>query len=1071
MGLTFLNILQKQANEIPQQETFLFFNDFFDIDGQLTFASLDHAARKIAAALQRVTAIGDRVLIISSPTVEYMMALFGCFYAGVVAVPVYPPNKKNELLGVTQIKNTAAAAQVKVALVNYIDPLCQFDGVAQLEILSLLENNFVWREPDINADHLAIILFTSGSTGNPKGVMLSHGNLIYNMQLMAHHCQRSSKDLICIWLPHCHIAGIYLRLLAILLGTKAITLTPQKFLEQPLIWLRLISHYKATICAAPNFAYDLCSQHEVPLDMPLDLSSLTMAISGGEMVRGPTLDRFTDKFFPFGFRRQAFHPYYGLTETLCTTVPARGNPEKLVISRESLKIHLVVEQVNDDDAIELIGNGQPFADTVAIVNPNTLLQCSPDQIGEIWVSGKSVTSGYWNNPLATKELCHAYIVDTQQGPFCRTGDLGFFYNKDLYITGRHKELIIIRGKNYYPEDIEKIVLKCDSQSVIAACAAFSADIQNQEVLIVAVELKDVIDAMNSHSLVANIQKEISYQIGLHVHAFIFVKPSEFPRTATGKIKRSTCREKYLNGEWIPFNKSPEVHDTLSSLEELNNFDKDMLLSSVYMNDNNLLKSFLLSLFTQQCGPMNLDQPIADLGIDSVKAVFLMIKIRKTFDITLPYSVFYEEMTLSDLAETIKKMVQGNKTTVHIEYTDELKRLKEIIPKKLPPLSFETKNIFLTGGTGFLGGFLLADLLNTAESNIYCLLRGRTISEAKKRIQSTLSTTGQWDDSFSDRIFPILGDLSKTNFGLTDDDFSLLAEKIDLIIHNGADVNFVASYKALKNINVNSIFDIIKLSTCKKLKPVHFVSTLAVFNAPERYQHPLLKESDSLDTPDNLFSGYAQCKWVVEKILNAAKGGGIPITIYRPGLITGDSHSGFSHTDDFLCRFIKGCLQKGLFPDVDVELDMIPVDYVSKAIIGLIMNQASRNKVFHLTNPHPYSLSKLVIWLKNYGYGCQMISLDKWTEEMKNHLDATNALYPLLPFLVDSHPNYNKTILEMFNGKKLNHDNANVAQLLPDLKCQEISDILLETYVDFFIKKGFFEGVLKLRSKHYAKKSF
>jgi thioester reductase-like protein len=372
---------------------------------------------------------------------------------------------------------------------------------------------------------------------------------------------------------------------------------------------------------------------------------------------------------------------------------------------------------------------------------------------------------------------------------------------------------------------------------------------------------------------------------------------------------------------------------------------------------------------------------------------------------------------------------------------------------------EPDSIFLTGATGFLGAFLLHELLEQTRADIYCLIRSPNADEGTKRLQSKLESYSLWNETFRSRIIPVVGELSEPLLGLSEQQFRHLASQIDVIYHNGASVNFIYPYSQLKAANVLGTQEVLRLASLIKAKHVHFISTLSVFSSPAYSEVKVVKESDPLDY-SVLAGGYAQSKWVAEKLVMKARDRGLTVSIYRPGTITGHSQTGVCNTDDLLCRTIKGCIQLGRVVDLDMMLDMmvemIPVDYVSRAIVHLSRQKESRAKAFHLVNPHPMPVSDLVNWFRSVGYALEQVSYDKWRAELIDHAERSseNALHPLLPLFSEEIPSQEETELQ---EPQFDCQNTLDGLAGTDIVCPPVDTELLGTYFSYFMSCGFLDA--------------
>ncbi|MBD0387902.1 MAG: thioester reductase domain-containing protein, partial [Nostoc sp. C3-bin3] len=370
---------------------------------------------------------------------------------------------------------------------------------------------------------------------------------------------------------------------------------------------------------------------------------------------------------------------------------------------------------------------------------------------------------------------------------------------------------------------------------------------------------------------------------------------------------------------------------------------------------------------------------------------------------------------------------------------------------------EPKNIFLTGGTGFLGAFIIRELLQETNADIYCLVRAANAEEGKSKLQKNLEQYAIWQEEFTSRIIPIVGDLSLPLLGVGSEQFQTLATNIDTIYHSGALLNYVFPYSALKAANVLGTQEVLRLACQIKVKPVHYVSSVAVFESTA-YAGKVVKEQDEFNHWEGIYLGYSQTKWVAEKLVKIARDRGLPITIHRPPLISGDSKTGICNTHDFINLMTKGCLQMGSIPDVDYMLDMSPVDYVSKAIVYLSRQKESIGKAFNLQHPQPVSLKILVEWIRSFGYSVEMIPYEKWQSELINNVTSVdNPLYTLRPFLLERWSDEQLTIPDLYLQARRPHISCQDtlhALAGSSIACPPIDSQLFMTYTAYLIQSGF-----------------
>jgi phthiocerol/phenolphthiocerol synthesis type-I polyketide synthase C len=541
----------------------------FLVDGEgepqtLTNAELDVRARALAAILRERVPAGERALIVSPPGIDYVTAFFACLYAGVIAVPVYPPNPAllmrtlPRLLAV--IEDARPAVVLAPALIaSMADQLSEYaPALAELSWQSIDEVDDTladaWRHPGTTGSDIAFLQYTSGSTGQPKGVMLSHANLVANIQAISRLFVGDDPDSHgIIWLPPYHDMGLIGGLLTPAYATFSMTfMSPLAFLKHPLRWLRAISDFGGTISGGPNFAYDLCvSKIPEPDRAGLDLSTWRVAFTGAEPVRAETIDRFTDVYGPYGFRREAFYPCYGLAEaTLIVSGGARAAaPIVRELSATALAAHAAAAPIDSADTRLAVGCGPSLVEQrVVVVDPETRVRLEDGRIGEIWVSGPSVASGYWQRPQETEETFAAHLADTGEGPFLRTGDLGFVDGTELYVTGRRKDLIIIAGRNHYPQDIERTVEGCHPALRLGCGVACGVDAGREERLLIVHELESDPAKVDADEVFAAIRRVVADGHDVQVHDIVLVRRGSVPKTSSGKLQRRACRDAYLDGD-------------------------------------------------------------------------------------------------------------------------------------------------------------------------------------------------------------------------------------------------------------------------------------------------------------------------------------------------------------------------------------------------------------------------------------------------------------------------------------------------------------------------------------------
>jgi acyl-CoA synthetase (AMP-forming)/AMP-acid ligase II len=572
----------------------------------LSFAGLDQRARAIGAVLQQLGAAGQRALLLYPPGLDFVAAFFGCLYGGVVAVPAYPPRSARMLPRLLEIARDArpAVALTTTELEKAIGGLAT--QVPELSALRLVATNAVpleqadaWRDPGATAASLAFLQYTSGSTAAPKGVMISHGNLLHNEEMIRQAFGQSAESVIVGWLPLYHDMGLIGNVLQPLyLGARCVLMSPIAFLQNPKRWLSTISRYRATTSGGPNFAYDLCVRKVAPSDRAdLDLSSWDLAFNGAEPVRAETMARFTEAFAGCGFAPRAFFPCYGLAEAtlfvaggagaalprLPDTLEAppgeaaqsRGEPRSAAFDRVLLEAGEARQLPPSDPAARtLVSCGHPWlGQELIIVDPASLTRCAGGKVGEIWVRGASIAQGYWRRPEETAETFGGRLAeepaearpagagpgaagdgaaDGGAAPFLRTGDLGFLDRGELFVTARLKDLIIIRGRNLYPQDIE-LTVERSHPALRAGCgAAFSIELNEEERLVVVQEHDRIpgdapLEPESVETIAEAVRRAVAEQHEAQVQQVVLLRAGTIPKTSSGKIQRRACRAALLAG--------------------------------------------------------------------------------------------------------------------------------------------------------------------------------------------------------------------------------------------------------------------------------------------------------------------------------------------------------------------------------------------------------------------------------------------------------------------------------------------------------------------------------------------
>lgn len=551
-GVSLVELLRFRAAVQPLAMAYTFLREGEQESDCLTYEVLDRRSRAIAAELQSQCRPGDRALLLYQPGLEFISAFFGCLYAGVVAVPAYPPSLTRSDRALLRLRGIVADAHPAVILsteelgsnlartaadsrdlgssptTGAIDGMVGRNWMATDTVTD--DNAALWRDPGAGSDTLAFLQYTSGSTATPKGVMITHGNLLHNLAYAFHLGDGDSSSASVSWLPVIHDMGLIEGVLQpAFSGCPAYLMSPAAFLQRPIRWLNAIARYAATRSGGPNFAYDLCIRRIGPHDRAaLDLSTWRSAYCGAEPIRQDTLRAFTSAFAVAGFNPTSVRPCYGLAEATLLVTAGRW-----------------MDAESDQPRVGC--GGAQFDTRVLVVEPEHGRPCGPGTVGEIWVSGPGVARGYWNRPEETARTFRAR-TDRGEGPFLRTGDLGYLHSGELYVTGRLKDVLIVRGMKHYPQDLEQTA---EQHPVIrpgctAAFATENGPLGDRIAIVAEADIRQLKPPDTAESTILAIRRSVAELHGVLLDAVMLVAPGSIPKTTSGKLQRFACRDAYLS---------------------------------------------------------------------------------------------------------------------------------------------------------------------------------------------------------------------------------------------------------------------------------------------------------------------------------------------------------------------------------------------------------------------------------------------------------------------------------------------------------------------------------------------
>ncbi len=650
--------LRHHAISAPDSLAAAFLDDDLEIVQSWTFAELDRRARSMAAFLQTRCVRGDRVVLAYPTCLDFLSAFYGCLYAGVLAVPTSLPlaHGKDRRLALIVADS---GAQIALTTTKYVDliqrqlPVTGSDTRVEILATDNLPNMADgWRQHRAEPGHLAFLQYTSGSTRSPAGVMVSHANLSANLDALGAGFGASSDSVCISWLPLFHDMGLVAGVLEpTWVGCPVYLMPPVRFAQNPLRWLRAFTRYRGTIGGGPNFAFQACVEAARAQGVDgLDLSSWTLAWNGAEPVRSSTIAEFCATFRSVGFRPEAMTPAFGLAEaTLLVTWQLGDTPPTVrAIDETALRRNKVVLADEDPRGKNLVSSGNAARGLeLRVVDADTGIEVADSTVGEIWVRGNSVGTGYWGKPEQSASVFEARTA-AGEGPFLRTGDLGFLHGGELFVTGRRKDVIVIRGVNYYPQDIEQTIENSHPALQPTACAVLGIDDGNAVRVVVVQELRRRNwRSVDPAEIFVAIRREVAREHQLAVHRIVLLKAFGLPKTSSGKVQRSACRAALDDGTLGVLH---EWRATLSAAP--------IDFTGEPLTQPGVLERQLVDWLQRECGidGITWKTPLMDLGIDSLKGVELGNALSAAFEHSFPVTVMIEHPTIESLARLIREEV-------------------------------------------------------------------------------------------------------------------------------------------------------------------------------------------------------------------------------------------------------------------------------------------------------------------------------------------------------------------------------------------------------------------------------
>jgi len=1079
---SILEQLDRLGHEHPHKLLY----SYLDLNGNplesYTYASFLRRTKAIASHLPKEGrfAAGDRLLLAYPPGLEMICAFFGCVRAGLIPVPVYPPSSRGFQSALYKMVHIAKDCQASAILtsadyhaslktnltrsgvcasgvdVDYISALPWIVTEAFLDTIS--------DQPFFDTSKILFLQYTSGSTMEPKGVMVTHENILQTCPLVIDH----PDPIVVSWLPQYHDMGLIgCYLYPALKGGTTYGFAATDFIQRPILWFETITTYQATATAAPNFAYDYCLRtgrlsKEILDDC--DLSSLRVLMCAAEPVKADTFTRFMEAFEPHGLNSESFYVAYGLAEN--TLAVSLGGRDIVAVNKRSLalgKARMITEVSEIDGATQIVSCGTPLLGIdVKIVDPEQHVALPTGRVGEIWIAGSGKCLGYWNNPELSLKQFHARLVDDSpyDDGFLRTGDMGFFHDGELYICGRIKDMIILRGQNYYPQDIENVVERGSSLIRHNCVAAFQIHEDSEPALAIVAEVKNPKTLPDARKIAAAVRSYLNVEVAL----ISFIVPRAIPRTSSGKIMRHKTKQMWLAGEFTvlsDFSREKDAGSCESASGMQSSFDELKARYSLTGNESyNLVEAGLDSLdlvvFMHE-----LKELLKDKGADMLArqvdiGVIQRVSVADLFRLA-EHLVSAPEEAIEQLRHSLAAFRDEQRAAEkQMMSEDTALAFSPAVPDPLPEAPL-MNHVLLTGGTGFIGPFLIKSLLEQTKAQIYVLVRASDDVQGMQRLRAAMESMGPCParlmQMFEARVIPVCGDLGQPMLGIAQDVWDFLAAEIDTVFHNGATVNYLFNYDRMRDANVMGTNEVLRLAFEGRPKEFNYVSTTFVFGWAVK---SVLYETDFNKDMELLDFGYSQSKWVAEQVVADARSKGLSTRIFRPALVS-PSITGGGNNFDIAVRLVAFMVNHGIGVDALNQVSFVPADIVANNIVAISNSADTENKTYHIVRDDYANMMDITnLITKSTGRQFEVFSVDDFVPELIRRCRKEDLLFPLLDFLVGSVDNI--TAMEFKR-----YDNSTY-QAARDASKWGIPDPSLEDTVNGILKFMYRKGIVSVAAR-------
>jgi amino acid adenylation domain-containing protein/thioester reductase-like protein len=960
----------------------------------LTYGQLNDRANQLAHHLQHLgVKPGILVSICVDRSLEMFVALLGVLKSGGTYIPLDPAYPKDRLEFMMEDSRSSV-------LITHDNLDIQLDTRIDLKRVYLdrdAETITQYSDTNLNIEltrnDLAYVIYTSGSTGKPKGVQVKHNAVVNFLKSMQHEPGMDSTDTILALTTISFDIAVLEMYLPLISGAK-VHLISRTSATDPAKLQAILSDSEITIAQATPATWRMV------LSVGWQGNPNLKILCGGEALTRTLANQLLD-------RVSSLWNMYGPTETTVWS--------------------MVCQVMSGSDMVPL---GHPIANTqIYLLDPasyqkdETWTTVPVGITGEIYIGGEGVALGYLDRPELNQER---FVPDPFQSEsdakLYRTGDLArYLPNGEMEMLGRADNQVKIRGHRIELGEIEAVLSQHpdiqegaviapeDSVTGVRRLAAY------------------VVPKFETDLTTKTLQKWLREKLPSHMLPSAVVFMEAMPLTPNCKIDRRALPAPKLD------------------------------LQEEIIPPSTDLEAQLVQIWSDVLGiEVGICQNFYECGGDSLRTALLLNRINETCGIQVPLECLFQAPTVEDFAKLLPMLKTQGSTAFQMtpqQLLAEAKLPDEIYPKTATKPN--RQQLFLTGATGFIGAFLLQELLvKHPQSVIYCLVRSNSIKEASDRLRDIMKRYEIWEDRFGARIIPILGDLEQPQFGMDQPQFLKLANQIDVIYHSGAYVNLVYPYSALRAANVGGTLEVLRLATISQTVPVHYISTIDVFHSEQYNNCGSILESDQLPSADGYYEGYAQTKWVAEKLVMAARDRGLPTVIYRLGMITGHSKTGGSQLGNLICRMIKGFIQMGTAPDLDMGMVLAPVDYVVASIAALSDNPETIGQTFHIVSPHRLTFKQFVADINAIGHKVELEPYDSWHNQLLKQ-SPDNALVPIASMFAYS-DHYGGTPIETGTFVAQTHDACNTEHYLSvdNITCPALTERTTQTYIQYFSRWGF-----------------